>query len=406
MAKIRVFVFFSTLLVVGVVGVIASFYARGYRLNFKTLFSQGQIRFEPNGILVIKSEPDGASVYINGDLKTATNASISIPPGIYDVEVKKDGFFSWKKRLTIEKEIVTSANVSLFRNAPSLSPVTFYGAQNPVMSADGTKIAFSIPYSKEIDPGKPGLWTMDVLSLPLGFSNDPKRLIDGDLTDTSYVFSPDGRQMLLTTSNSVFLIDSGSFTPQSQMTNVSARKEAILEGWAKEKKVKDESLMRSLPQEFSDVLTRKSSAYVFAPDDTMILYTASASAVLKEKLIAPLPGASTQAEEREIVAGHTYIYDTKEDKNFLISDKPVILGNPVIAKSPPAVRWLTTSRHLIFAEEGKVYVMDYDGTNRQVVYSGSYVSPFAFPFSNATKLLILTNLGGTTPSNLFTLTVK
>lgn len=406
MAKVRVLVALTTLIVVGVVGIFASFYARGYRLNLKALFSQGVVRFEPNGILVIKSEPDGASVFINGELKTATNASISVPPGTYDVEVKKDGFFSWKKRLTIEKEIVTSANVSLFRSAPSLSPITFYGALNPAMSEDATKIAFTIPYNKELDSTKPGLWTMDVFSLPLGFSNDPKRITDGDLTNAAYTFSPDGRQILLTTSNGVYLLDSGSFTPQTQMINIAPKKETVLLGWAKEKKTKDESLVRNLPQEFSDVLVRKSSTFVFAPDDTMILYTASASATLDDKLISPLPGASTQTQERSITAGHTYLYDTKEDRNFLISDKPVILGNPTGPKSPPAVKWLTTSRHLIFAEEGKVSVMDYDGTNKQVVYAGSYVSPFAFPFANATKLLILTNLGGTTPSNLFTLTVK
>ena len=139
MAKIRVFLFLLTIIVVGLFGFYMSYYARGYRLNLKTL------KFEPNGILVIKSEPDGARVYINGSFKTATNASISLSPGVYDVEVKRDGYFKWYKRLTIEKEIVTSASVSLFRNVPSLSPLTFSGAQNPIISDDGTKIAFTTP---------------------------------------------------------------------------------------------------------------------------------------------------------------------------------------------------------------------------------------------------------------------
>jgi hypothetical protein len=51
--------------------------------------------------------------------------------------------------------------------------------------------------------------------------------------------------------------------------------------------------------------------------------------------------------------------------------------------------------------------MDYDGTNRQVVYSGSYIMPSAFPYSNTSKLLILTNLGSNNSiPNLYTLTVK
>jgi len=99
MTKIRVFLFLLTILVVATFGIFISYYARGYRLYFSTL------RFQPNGILVIKSEPDGASVYINGDLKTATNATIPLSPGTYDVSVKKDGYLSWYKRLEIDKEV-------------------------------------------------------------------------------------------------------------------------------------------------------------------------------------------------------------------------------------------------------------------------------------------------------------
>ncbi len=104
--------------------------------------------------------------------------------------------------------------------------------------------------------------------------------------------------------------------------------------------------------------------------------------------------------------GHTYIYDIKEDRNFLITDQPVTIDNiddPQIA----ALRWMSSSRHLLLAQNGQIAIMDYDGTNRQVVYSGSYFVPSAFPFSNTSKLLILTNLGAPAGSaNLYSLTVK
>jgi hypothetical protein len=100
------------------------------------------------------------------------------------------------------------------------------------------------------------------------------------------------------------------------------------------------------------------------------------------------------------------VYDIKEDRNFLITDQPVTINN-VDNSQTAAVRWMSTSRHLLLAQSGQVVIMDYDGTNRQVVYSGSYFAPAAFPFSNTTKLLILTNLGAPTASaNLYTLTVK
>ncbi|HKC04701.1 MAG TPA: PEGA domain-containing protein [Patescibacteria group bacterium] len=395
MIKVRIFLFLLTVFVVGTVGIFVSYYARGYRLDFKTF------RFQPNGILVLKSEPDGASVYVNRELRTATNTTLSLSPGVYDIDIKKDGYFSWYKRLVIEKEIVTQANVSLFKNVPSLSPVTFSGAENPIVSDDGTRIAFQVPFNSDTAQDKAGLWTIDTFNLPLGFLNDPKRITDGDLSGSTFVFSPDGRQILLTTSNGIFLLDSGSFTPQAQWVNVASRKSTIITQWQTEKKVKDESLTRALPAELTDILTRKSSAFVFSPDEEMILYTASAAGTLPENLVKPLPGASTQTQERNVQTGHTYVYDIKEDRNFLISDMPVN------SQPASALRWMPSSKHLLFAQTGQVAIMDYDGTNRQVVYSGAYNAPFAFPYSNTTKLLILTNLGGTTSSaNLYSLTVK
>jgi WD40 repeat protein len=400
MTKFRIFFFLSTLIIVAIVGIFVSYYARGFRLNFKAL-TKGVIQFQPNGILVIKSEPDGASVFVNGELRTATNATISLSPGTYDVEVKKDGFFTWYKRIVIEKEIVTQANVSLFKNVPSLSPITFAGAANPVASSDGTKIAFAVLPAKNVTNDKLGLWTIDTFSLPLGFSNGPKRITDGDLTNATYQFSPDGRQIMISVSNSIFVLDSGSFTSQDQRINVAARKESILLGWKKEEAAKNASLTRNLPPSLTDILSRKSSDISFSPDEQMILYTASASGTLPENLIKPLPGASTQVQERNIQIGHTYVYDIKEDRNFLITDAEVNSSDSA------ALRWMPSSRHLLFAQEGQVAILDYDGTNRQIVYSGSYLTPYAFPFTNATKLLILTNLGAavSTP-NLYTLTVK
>ena len=400
MTKIRVVFFLIALVVVGSFGVFASYIARGYKFNLKTF------NFQPNGILVLKSEPDGASVYIDGELKTATNTNMPIAPGTYDVEVRKEGYFSWYKRLTIEKEVVTQADISLFKNVPSLSPVTTNGASNTVMSEDGSKIAFSVLPSKDIDAEKTGLWTVDTFSFPLGFTNGPKRITDGDLTDATYTFSPDGRQVLLTISEGDFLLDSGSFTSQKERVNIASKKEEIMIEWKKVKEAKDQSLIKNLPPELIDVLSRKVSNFVFSPDNNLILYTASSSATLPAGLIKPLPGASTQKQERDIQSGRTYVYDIKEDRNFLISDQPTTIDNNDQAQIQ-ALRWVSTSRHLLLAFPGQIIVMDYDGTNRQVVYSGSYISPSAFPFSNTTKLLILTNLGApTSPANLYTLTVK
>jgi len=381
MTKIRVLIFLLTIVVVGSLGTIISLYARGYRFDVKTF------RFEPNGLFVVKSDPDGAQVFINTELKTATNATIPLPPDTYDVEIRKEGYLSWKKRLVIEKEIVTEANASLFKAVPSLSAVTFSGNINPVPTNDLTKIAYAVP--------KTGLWVIETVNLPLGFAKDPRQITDGDLTGASWEWSPNGREILLTIKTGIFLLDAGRFTPQNQRVNITSGKTEILAEWKKERKIKLTAQIRGLPEELVDILERKTDLITFSPDETKILYTASSSAELADNLIKPLPGASTQKQERQIKAGKTYVYDIKEDRNFSVSN------------STATLRWFPTSQHLVLAEDGKITIMDYDGTNRQEVYSGSYIAPHAFPTVNKERLLILTNLGADSVlPNLYSLSLK
>lgn len=380
MAKLRVFILLSTMIVVGVIGYFVSLIARGYRFDTDTF------TFLENGILVAKSDSDGASIFIDGDLKGATNTNLKLSPDTYDVEIKKNGYISWKKRLTIKKEEVTQITAQLFKVAPSFSPVTFTGAENPVVSSDFSKIAYT---------NSEGLFIMTVSSLPIGFPNDPKKIADGELIGSTYTFSPNSREVMVETKTGVYLLNANEFTSQDNFVNVIAQKTTILNNWKLEKTKKDESEFRLLPLEMATILEKDVSDFTFSPDETMVMYTASSEANIKKGLIEELPGSSTQKEERDIKVGNTYIYDIKEDRNFLVSD------------TGRSLYWLPTSRHLIVPDEGKIIIMDYDGTNRQTVFSGDYIAPHAYPFVNANKLLILTNLGSDSISpNLYSLSIK
>lgn len=415
MTKIRVFLILLTIIVVGTIGLFVSYYARGYRFNFKTL------KFAPNGILVIKSDPTGAQVFINGDLRTATDANMPLSPGIYDLSIRKDGYINWDKRLTIEKEVVTEIDPSLFRSVPSLAPITFTGCANPVASPDYTKIVYAVLPGIGIGNDKIGLWVLETVNLPIGFAKDPRRITDGDLTGATWQFSPDGQQLLIFTKQGIFQINVGTFTPQTQWVNVASSYQKILTSWDTLRKEKISAQTRNLPPELVDILNRKSKAVVFSPDENKILYTASGSATLADNLIPQLPGSSTQKQDRDIKIGNTYVYDIKEDRNFLVYDQEVNLdgtlfqtqttsstsGQKTITNFVPNLSWFPTSRNLVLAEEGRITIIDYDGTNKQVVYSGVYTAPFAFPFASTAKLLLLTNLGAdSSPTNLYSLTLK
>lgn len=391
MPRLRVAIFLSTILIVGIVGYLFSLYARGYRFNQETG------NFSPNGLLVANSDPNGASVLVNGELKTATNATIPLVPGTYDIEVKKDGLISWKKRLTINREEVTQINVTLFASAPSLSAITFSGVINPIMSPDQTKVLYGVPATTSDESlEKAGLWILETVNLPLGFNREPRRITDGNLVDATWNWSPDSREVMLTMkSGAVYILNTSEFVTQGQRVNVASQKELILAEWEEKKDKRLQAQLGKLPDELESIFLDKTSEVIFSPDENKILYTASGSATLKEGLIPPLPGSSTQKQAREIKLGKKYIFDIKEDRNFEVAD----------ATQPSY--WLATSNHLLLPQKDSVEIMDYDGTNRQTVYTGSYIFPFAYPSVSPGKLMILTNLGASTGfPNLYSLGLR
>jgi len=380
MTTLRVFVLFSTFAVVSFFGYFVALIARGYQ------FDTGTFAFIANGILVAKSDPDGASILVDGTLKSATNTNLKLAPKKYDIEIKKDGYLTWKKSLTIEKEEVTQITAHLFKTAPSFSPVTYKGAVNPVVSSDFSKIAYV---------NDEGLWIMTVSSLPIGFPNEPKKITDFVGKNITYQFSPNNREILLETKTNIYVLNANEFVSQLDLKQSIQTKEEILKEWEIEKSKKDDSELKLIPSEVAEMLNENTNMFSFSPDETMVMYVASSEAILKEDLIPKLPGSSTQTENRDIKVGKTYIYDIKEDKNFLVNE------------NGRSLYWLPTSRHLLLPDEGKIIVMDYDGTNRQTVFSGDYIAPHAYPFVNASKLLILTDLGSSSSTpNLYSLSIK
>lgn len=381
LTSMRVIALFATFLVVGIVGYFVSLLARGYEFDLNTL------TFFENGILVAKSDPDGASIYINGNLKGATNTNLRLKPGEYNLEIKKNGHITWQKYLNIKKEEVTQVTAHLFKTVPSFSPVTYNGAENVTVSSDFSKIAYT---------NNEGLWVLSVSSLPIGFPTDPKKILEAPVPqNVKFSFSPNSREIMLETKTAIYVLSTNELNQQSDLVNVANQKETIIKTWQEEQDKKSESELKLVPEEVAVVLQKNTQSFTFSPDETMVLYVASSEAKIKEDLITKLPGSNSQKEEREIKKGNTYVYDIKEDKNFLVND------------NGRSLYWMPTSRHLILPDEDKVIVMDYDGTNRQTVFSGNYVSPHAYPFVNASKILILTNLGSSeNPTNLYSMSIK
>lgn len=396
MIKKRLTIISSIFLGVLVVAFLLIKFAQGYRPDLSTK------SFLPSGILVATSVPDGAQVYIDGELKSATNTTLNLSPGEYEVEIKKDGYIPWKKTLTIKKELVTETDAYLFPTFPNLKSLTFTGAQNPILSPDGQKVVFAVSQSST---DKNGLWILDLADRLLGLPRDPRKIVSSALGGRDFAlaeleWSPDSKQILaiLKTKKGQesFLLETNQLNPTTRLVDITNQLKAINAAWEKEKQLRLEAQLNKLPSKLLEILTNTTKDIQFSLDETKILYTATASAQIPENLIPPLPAASTQKESRNLEPEKTYVYDLKEDKNFYLMDED----------KSKRLAWFPTSKHIFLVQPETITILEYDGTNWMDVYSGPFENSFAYSFPAGNQILVLTALSKDTPPNLYAISLR
>lgn len=397
-------------------------YGRGYRLDFTNN------SLKPTGLISATSDPVGAQIFVDGKLKTATNNSFSIDPGWYTVTISKDGFISWQKRIRVQGEVAARADAFLFPTNPSLSPLTTTGVENPILSPDGARIAYTVPFPKDpfdvASRKKAGLWTYELSEGPLGRNRDPQQLdassTDFDFGQAQMVWSPNSKQILVVLGTVARLYD---ISKPNVFTNESGLVETTLASWQEDNAAKLKAALSAFPQPVIDVSTSSAKIVDLSPDESKILYEATASATLPMVKNPPLIGTNSTPEERNISLHKFYIYDAKEDKNYLLLEaKELVEPTPATKKVTlnlfdqylatqnklTNLFWFPTSRHLILAQKGKIDILEYDRTNWITVYAGPFVDSFVAPWPNGSRIVILTNLnpGVSTLPNLYTINLR
>lgn len=72
-------------------------FAQGYYINVFT----GEV--SRNGLLIVDSQPDSASIYLNGDLKRQTTAQrFFIEEDTYEVRLEREGYIPWQKTIFLQ----------------------------------------------------------------------------------------------------------------------------------------------------------------------------------------------------------------------------------------------------------------------------------------------------------------
>lgn len=115
-------------------------YTAGYRYNWRFH------RIDQTGVLSIDARPSDAAVFING-VQIQKNLPLRLPnrnPGTYTVELKKNGFHTWRKDITIESKKTTYIkNVDLLRESLPVPIVDDKPISSFSPSTDGSFILFT-----------------------------------------------------------------------------------------------------------------------------------------------------------------------------------------------------------------------------------------------------------------------
>jgi len=383
-----------------IVTIIVVLYGKGYRFGQ----TEGKPGLSGTGLLVATSQPNGAQIFVNNHLTSATNNTINLAPGEYDVKIVKDGYFPWNKKIKIQREVVSKADALLFITTPKLEGITDSGVANPVIDPSLRQIAFTVASQSA---RKNGVYILDMTSRPiLTLQSASTQIVDDTLDKFSQgipSWSPDGRQLVATVSSrlgfpTTYLLNTNFNQNPRDVTETLGN---VNETWILQRETKERSRIDGLKPVLRNVISQDFKILSWSPDETKILYTASQSANIPTIINPPLIGTDSAPEIRLIQKGSVYVYDIKEDKNFKILDYIPYATRPL------PLTWFPDSEHLIFVNDSQINIMEYDAQNKTTVYAGPFVDNYVFPWPDASKIVILTNLGNSNlVPNLYTIGLK
>lgn len=356
-------------------------YTNGYRLEQK---KTTKFDLTKTGMVSAKSVPEGASVYLDGILMTATNDSIpGIEPGKKTIKILKKGFVPWEKEIDIYEELVTDITAVLITQSPRIEPITNTGAYNPKVSPTLSKLAY---FSKE--QTSPGI---NILSLNNSFFGGNTDTILEDTRAIKYsegidiVWSYDETQLLVQMSNNIwYLVDLKTNTAQT--TNVP---DNIKETWRQEFLKKRSDFITKAKVEDNIKELAKSNKVTWSPDEKKFLNVEEINGNLVYKIYNledPLPVGE------------------KVETTVLTINKTEV---------QPKISWYTDSYHLILVKgnvekdrRGNISFIRIDGTNEIEIYNNTLFSDKVYATPSGDKVVIVTSFKSSGEPDLYTVSLR
>ncbi|HXE10190.1 MAG TPA: PEGA domain-containing protein [Verrucomicrobiae bacterium] len=361
-----------------------------------------------NGLFFFSSHPHPADIYVNGTLKSVrTNTRLSLPEGIYNITLKRDGYRDWQRIIPLDGGSVEHVDYP-FLVPKSLSPkkVNAYAAAPTLMTQS--------PDRRWVFVGQPGAFTtFDVFDLknpdkaPVTVSL-PANLLSKASSPESWQFvewADDNQHLLLQHlydgKTEYVLVDR---TDPSQSVNLNATLSTAPGKLTLKNKKYDQYYLYDTAADNLKIATLKQPspqaylehvlAYQSYSDDTM-LYVTDSGAPAGKVLLRLRVGDKTWTV-RNFPAGGPYLVDlteysgtmyvtasaVNENKVYIYKD-PVsqLSGGSAQSLAPVQVLHVSQPGYLSFSDSAQFIVAEggtefgvYDVENKQAFH---YTSPFA-----------------------------
>ncbi|MEX1113113.1 MAG: PEGA domain-containing protein [Patescibacteria group bacterium] len=366
---------------------VALLVTRGYAIDFDSgaLYERG--------LLALQSDPDPAQILIDGEPHgKRTDARISLRPGTYDVEVRKDDRLPWRKTVRIDPGEAVIESITLFPESPERTFLTEGTVRRVAVSAGGGHAVAITRHNER--------YRLESVDLEAGTSRTITALPATLAEPRSLAVTGSGNRILLSGNERTFVFDregsrvgdlpgtSGRFVDGRVLTvrnnrirvqdtdGTDARTVAVApRAWAAAENglyvldalgvtwIRPDGTGRRIPE------TRTVTALTTIGPDAVVAEDRDGSfGLLRDERHRNLVQGLVQAAPDH--EGHYLAYRTTSELHLLSLESGKDRLVTRLTDPPERIYPLPDGSHLLYRSGGDLHVIARDGTNDQVVADG------------------------------------
>lgn len=179
---------FSTLFIIGGAFLIY-YFSRGYRFD---IAQRGILK---TGVINVQSEPSSATLYINGEEIGKTPRSRTLPAGVQNISLWKEGYREWKKDITIIEERTTPIFPFLILQEITGSKTWEFEGEIEKFYMNETKDIITV--AEKIEDSKYKIWTYSINRPLWNFNPNPIQNLTLETSNFDLFISPNGQTAIL-----------------------------------------------------------------------------------------------------------------------------------------------------------------------------------------------------------------